>query len=276
MTPVELREMGEDANNDELERLAEKFRRQHLEEIKKAESGRFGRVYPIGRDDYTREVTEASKVTIPGDPGKGTGVVCLLYRDGSVSFHLGVISTSPSPRLPRSERTFEHIRALAQRHPKSKFVSIVGDKCIPDLPESRQPMLIIYRDGEVQNQIVAWGGDRERRLDGKSGHTGPWTEFASLMRVSQNWRPCWFYVVRLYPQAFLKLTGISETWTLEMSRRAGDRDRDMGQEVPHVGQRRRRRMKIQVRSWICKVHSSVINCRCPAIGLSSRLKRDGM
>ena len=78
--------MGEDANNDELERLAEKFRRQRLEEIKKAESARFGRVYPIGRDDYTREVTEASKVTVPEDPGKGTGVVCLLYKDGSVSF----------------------------------------------------------------------------------------------------------------------------------------------------------------------------------------------
>lgn len=31
-------------------------------------------------------------------------------------------------------------------------------------------MLIIYRDGEVQNQIVAWGGDRERRLEGKSPH----------------------------------------------------------------------------------------------------------
>ena len=31
-------------------------------------------------------------------------------------------------------------------------------------------MLIIYRDGEVQNQIVAWGGDRERHLDGKSTH----------------------------------------------------------------------------------------------------------
>ena len=31
-------------------------------------------------------------------------------------------------------------------------------------------MLIIYRDGEVQNQIVAWGGDRERHLEGKFAH----------------------------------------------------------------------------------------------------------
>ena len=34
-------------------------------------------------------------------------------------------------------------------------------------------MLIIYRDGEVQNQLVAWGGDRERRLEGKSGCADP-------------------------------------------------------------------------------------------------------
>lgn len=27
-------------------------------------------------------------------------------------------------------------------------------------------MLIIYRDGEVQNQIVAWGADRERLIEG--------------------------------------------------------------------------------------------------------------
>jgi len=149
MTPVELREIAEDTSNDEVERLAEAFRRQRLEEIKRVESSRFGRVYPIGKDDYTREVTEESEVTVPGDPGKGTGVVCLLYKDGQ----------------PRSERTFEHIRILAQRHPRTKFVSIVGDKCIQALPESRQPLLIIYRDGEVQNQIAAWGGDRERRLE---------------------------------------------------------------------------------------------------------------
>lgn len=76
---------------------------------------RFGRVYPIGRPDYTREVTEASKEnpdkyndngeeeeeeeeveTGAGSFGKkigvgekegkgknkGTGVVCYLYKDG--------------------------------------------------------------------------------------------------------------------------------------------------------------------------------------------------
>lgn len=62
----------------------------------------------------------------------------------------------------------EHVRILAQRHPHTKFVSIVGDKCIPNLPDARLPMLIIYRKGEVLNQIIAWGADRERRIEGAS------------------------------------------------------------------------------------------------------------
>lgn len=64
--------------------MIEQFRRQRLAELKKMQKARFGRVYPIGRDDYTREVTEASKVDLEDEErkGKGTGVVCFLYKDG--------------------------------------------------------------------------------------------------------------------------------------------------------------------------------------------------
>jgi hypothetical protein len=71
-------------------------------------------------------------------------------------------------RLPRSERAFEHIRSLAQRYSRTKFVSIVGDKCLPNLPDSRVPMIIVYRKGDIRNQIIAWGADRERRLEGEN------------------------------------------------------------------------------------------------------------
>jgi hypothetical protein len=70
-------------------------------------------------------------------------------------------------RLPRSERTFQHIRSLAQRYSRTKFVSIVGDKCIPNLPESRVPMIIVYRKGDIRNQIVAWGADKDRQPEGQ-------------------------------------------------------------------------------------------------------------
>ena len=188
MLDDELRELADEAD-EETERYLERLRKQREAEAKKErELGRFGRVYPIGRDDYTREVTEASMENEPGEDvqaededledddrkgdgdkpkkGLGTGVVCFLYKDGCVPS-----PAAPAPplilhRLPRSERAFEHVRTLASRHPDTKFVSIVGDKCIPNLPEARIPMFIIYRDGDVKNQIASWGADRERRIDG--------------------------------------------------------------------------------------------------------------
>ena len=70
--------------------MIEQIRRQRLAELKKLQHARFGRVYPIGRDDYTREVTEASKVDVEDEDmkGKGTGVVCFLYKDGYVSMRI--------------------------------------------------------------------------------------------------------------------------------------------------------------------------------------------
>ncbi|KAJ8093609.1 Proteolipid protein 2 [Marasmius tenuissimus] len=148
-TPSELREIGEDAKDEETQRRVEAYRRQRIADEKGMQrKTRFGRVYPIGRDDYTREVTEASKVDEEGDENEqGTAVICFLYKDG----------------IPRSDRAFEHVRTLAARYPRTKFVSIVGDKCIPNLPDSRIPMFIIYKKGEILNQVVAWGADRERR-----------------------------------------------------------------------------------------------------------------
>ncbi|KAH7914065.1 thioredoxin-like protein [Hygrophoropsis aurantiaca] len=150
-TDKELLELGEDVKDDDLERTINAYRRQRIAEEKKEQKrARFGRVYPIGRDDYTKEVTEASKINEEDDEEeRGTGVICFLYKDG----------------IPRSDRTFAHIRTLAERHPRSKFVSIVGNKCIPDLPDSRVPMLIIYRKGEIRNQLIAWGTDKERQLE---------------------------------------------------------------------------------------------------------------
>lgn len=70
-------------------------------------------------------------------------------------------------RIPRSDRAVQHVRILAERYPRTKFVSIIGDKCIPNLPDSRVPMLIVYKKGDIRNQIVAWGADQERRLEGE-------------------------------------------------------------------------------------------------------------
>ena len=83
----ELKDLEDDIDDDETERMIEQLRRQKLRELQNIQKARFGRVYPIGRDDYTREVTEASKAdsTEEDSTGRGTGVVCFLYKDGSVA-----------------------------------------------------------------------------------------------------------------------------------------------------------------------------------------------
>ena len=80
----ELQELIEDAENDETERIIAQYRQQRIADEKKdARRARFGRVYPIGREDYTRDVTEASNINEGDDEDeKGTGVICFLYKDG--------------------------------------------------------------------------------------------------------------------------------------------------------------------------------------------------
>jgi len=141
-----LKTKQDDANDSDTERVISAYRRRRLAELQKEQKkARFGRVYPIGRDDYTREITEASKEDADEEDEsiKGTGVVCFLYKDGQ----------------PASERLFGYLRILSQRYPKTKFVSIVGDKCIPNCPDRNLPMMILYRYGGVIDTLVAWGAN---------------------------------------------------------------------------------------------------------------------
>jgi hypothetical protein len=163
--------------DDAVERQIAQHRAQRLvEERLEAQRKRFGYVIPIGRDDYTREVTESSMQDEPGDvEACGTGVVCFLYKDGYAPYFSPQILVSNIYALyasvPRSDRAHVHVRTLATRHPRTKFVSIVGDKCIPDLPDSRIPMFIVYRKGQIVTQIMAWGLGREQTLEGVSSIT---------------------------------------------------------------------------------------------------------
>lgn len=96
---AESEEEEEDVDNslgkldEDEERILLALRDERLREMRqKARRAKFGRVYPISRPDYTREVTEASKEEPPDGveredgeskgKGKGTGVVCFLYKNG--------------------------------------------------------------------------------------------------------------------------------------------------------------------------------------------------
>lgn len=82
---ADIAALEEEANDSDEERLIAAYRRQRLAEIKKQEKvSRFGDVMPIGRDDYSREVTQASKEDERDAEVKdlGTGVIACLYKDG--------------------------------------------------------------------------------------------------------------------------------------------------------------------------------------------------
>ena len=70
--------------DDEEERILQQIRAKRLSELNTLDKGgRFGRVYPISRPDYTREVTEASRQLVPGTD-KSTAVVCFLFNPACV------------------------------------------------------------------------------------------------------------------------------------------------------------------------------------------------
>lgn len=163
---------------DAEEDLLLKLRQQRLDALaRERKLGRFGRVYPISRPDYTREVTEASKEDPEADAAadeqeeeddgryetgagsvgdekaskkerKGTGVVCFLYKDS----------------IEESRLLSGYLDRLAAKYPATKFVSIIGDQCIPNYPDKNLPTLLIYRNGNLHRQII--GLRPEIGLDG--------------------------------------------------------------------------------------------------------------
>ena len=86
LTPSQLEEAADEAFDEETERVIRKYHKERLRQLKNLAHAQYGRVYPISREDYTREVTEASKLDAQDaeGEGKGTGVVCFLYKDGYV------------------------------------------------------------------------------------------------------------------------------------------------------------------------------------------------
>jgi len=145
----ELNALEEDADDSETERMISKLKRDRLAEMRRREKlARFGEVVPISRDDYARAVTEASKADEPDaeEKGLGTGIVVIMYKDGD----------------PPSTLLLSQLRILAKKYPRTKFVSIIGNKCVEGYPDRLQPTLVLYRNGEVMAQVVSWGKDRPR------------------------------------------------------------------------------------------------------------------
>lgn len=99
---------------------------------------RFGEVFDIVKNDWVREVTEASNSSI---------VIVHLYESSIVE----------------CEVMDEAMRQLAPKFKYLKFLRIKSTHAIENWPEKNLPALFIYEDGAMKTQLITL-----KALDGKS------------------------------------------------------------------------------------------------------------
>lgn len=102
-----------------------------------------GKVYPITKQDYAREITEASK-TYP------------------VLLHL----SSSSHGNVESRLLSELFRAAAEKFPEVKFCECIAEMCIENYPEKNCPTILVYKEGDLSKNMIGLGEMRgiETRL----------------------------------------------------------------------------------------------------------------
>ncbi|RLO07483.1 hypothetical protein DYB28_002632 [Aphanomyces astaci] len=117
----------EDATLDELDEMEASIRIAEM----KAQMARnvFGDIQPISKDEWTREVTEASK---------GSWVVAYLWENSVEACKL----------------MDQILRVIAGRHRDVKFVSIQSQVCVENWPLRNLPTLFIYKDGNLATQML--------------------------------------------------------------------------------------------------------------------------
>ncbi|CAK4643091.1 unnamed protein product [Aphanomyces euteiches] len=123
----ELDEFEDDYDEDQaLQRIREK----RIAEMK-AQAARnvFGDIQPISKDEWTREVTEASQKS---------WVIAYLWE----SSHEGC------------KLMDQILRVIAARHRDVKFVSIQSQVCVENWPLRNLPTLFMYKDGNLANQML--------------------------------------------------------------------------------------------------------------------------
>ncbi|CAG8504130.1 13441_t:CDS:2 [Ambispora leptoticha] len=57
-------------------------------------------------------------------------------------------------RIPECKLMNALLSSLAMKYKSTKFLKIIGDDCIPGYPDKNLPTLLIYGEGDLQQQIV--------------------------------------------------------------------------------------------------------------------------
>ncbi|EEB05544.1 phosducin family protein [Schizosaccharomyces japonicus yFS275] len=117
----------EDEEDDEFLQMYRQKRMQEWQQT--ARAAKFGRVYPISKPDYTKEVTEASKEVF---------VVVHMFQD----------------YIPACKLLNAILDKLAATYPKVKFVKIPGQHAVENYPDAMMPTLLVYGHGDLQRQLL--------------------------------------------------------------------------------------------------------------------------
>lgn len=107
----------------------------------------FNQVYPLQKADYSREVTEASNKAF-----------VLVHLTSSLGMNV------------ESRRLTELWREMARTFGEIKFCEMRADMCIEGYPEQNTPTILVYRDGDIKQQIItlrSFGGEGTR-IPGRS------------------------------------------------------------------------------------------------------------
>ncbi|ORX85206.1 thioredoxin-like protein [Anaeromyces robustus] len=115
---------------DDDRRVLEKYRQKRIAEMQAlARKEKYGSLITIDETNFVEEVTEASKEC---------AVVVYMCRDS----------------VPQCRIVTEHMKKLAERFKATKFVKY-DMKAYPD---RNFPTLLIYQDGQLKDQLVAFKG----------------------------------------------------------------------------------------------------------------------
>ncbi|KAL8429376.1 hypothetical protein Efla_001214 [Eimeria flavescens] len=152
----ELKELEDEVEEETLEA----YRRRRLAELKrKQKRNRFGEVIKLERDEFVRQVTEASVVDpyLESDQAPsleeqrerqqqhGTWVVVHMYKDS----------------VAACKQFNSVLERLAKRLPWIKFVKATSTEVVVNYPDTRLPTVLLYYGGNCVRQIVGvdeWGG----------------------------------------------------------------------------------------------------------------------
>lgn len=126
---LELDEL-DDLEDDEDDEIVQEYKMKRMKEMQEtAQRSVFGTMVPIGKGEYTREVTEASE---------RHWIFVFLYKD--------YLAASKKLRPIMSE--------FAQRYGSIKVCAIVADQAIESYPDQAVPTILIYHKNDMKEQFV--------------------------------------------------------------------------------------------------------------------------